>query len=215
MNNPVKVRFLNTANVDDHEFEVISEIIRTWGFTQPIHMEHAVFKKYILGRWLASALLKSYGVTQEQFRSMTLSNLGKPYIPNHPVSFNISHSGDLIVCAATRNSRIGVDIEHFHPINWKEYEDCFSSTEWRQISLSANPERLVLEYWTKKESLLKADGRGLQIALSNVVIEEDHGTIKKEEKKWYFKQIQIEGYACHVCKESPIANIVTEPMQDL
>ena len=215
MNSPVKVRFLNTANVDDHEFEVISEMIGTWGFMQPIHMEHAVFKKYILGRWLAYALLKSYGVTQEQFRSMTLSNLGKPYIPNHPVSFNISHSGDLIVCVATRNSKIGVDIEQVHPINWKEYEDCFSSTEWRQISLSANPERLVLECWTKKESLLKADGRGLQIALSNVIIEADRGTIEKEGKKWYFKQIQIEGYACHVCVELPIATIIIEPIQAL
>ena len=38
--------------------------------------------------------------------------LGKPLLPDHPeVSFNLSHSGDVLVVAITHGRRVGVDVE--------------------------------------------------------------------------------------------------------
>jgi phosphopantetheinyl transferase len=208
--NSISIRWLNIANVNNTEFRAISDEVKSWGGTPPSHTQEHVYKKYILGRWLASELLKKYGVTRKHFRNMALSSLGKPYIPNQAVSFNISHSGNFIICAAVEDGKIGIDIEELRPVEWKQYGDCFSILEWRTISFSDDPHQKLLELWTKKESLLKADGRGLQIALTDVVLEEEYGNIKGDEKKWHFRQIPIKGYTCHVCAEFEVADIDLE-----
>ena len=203
MSNRIRVLLFNSANVNDREFEDIGNIVRGWGFNPGIYMDQDVYKRFIIGRWLAFTLLKNYGVTRDQFVRMALSNLGKPYLPDHDVSFSISHSHDVVACAVTAVGRIGIDIEQVRPLIWEDYQDCFTLSEWENVVSAPDRERQVLEFWTMKESLLKADGRGLLLPLGDVVIHQDQGNIRQEEKNWYFKRIDIEGYTCHICTEFP------------
>lgn len=57
-----------------------------------------------------------------------------------------------------------------------------------------------------KESILKGDGRGLQVQLLDVVIEPD-------EKKWYFEAVPFEEYICHVSCEFPIREVTVEVVE--
>jgi 4'-phosphopantetheinyl transferase len=162
---------------------------------------------HLLGRWLVSKLLKDR--TPDPIGAVVSSSFGKPSIPG-TVSFNISHSKDLIVCAAAMHGEIGIDVEYKCPLDWQQYQDSFSSPEWIKISSDRDPASAFLERWTKKESLVKADGRGLRIPLQTVTLFERYGTIGTEQRKWYIVPVSFDGYFCHVSTEFPVAKIFLE-----
>lgn len=207
---PVLIRYLQSENVNDREFEQIRDEVSNWAVTPDNGMRQEVYKKHILGHWVAFNTLKTFGVTRDQLNRVAINQFGKPFIPGLRAFFNISHSGELIVCAASDQGEIGIDVEEMKAVDWIQYKDCFSIMEWRNISFANDSNRLLLELWTKKESLLKADGRGLQVPLTDVLLEEQYGVIKGEQKKWYFKPIPLRGYICNVCAEFQIEAVSVE-----
>ncbi|GHN02506.1 hypothetical protein WSM22_39950 [Cytophagales bacterium WSM2-2] len=199
----IVVYFLNSADVDEREMKSISEISVYWNLLSPHYRGDQVNKRFILGRWLAFHLLQTFGGTENEFKEMKLTSFGKPVLPKHPVSFNIAHSGDLLVCAASL-SNVGIDVEHLRPIDWKEYRSCFSPSEWYEISGATNPAFEVLQRWVQKESLLKADGRGLQVPMASVDLRKDVGKISDEDTLWYLHPLKISNdYTCCVCTDVP------------
>ncbi len=112
----------------------------------------------VLGAWLAvdpARLVFSYG---EQGRPELAS-------PSAGISFNVSHSGDIGLCAAGRGMKVGVDLEQldrrtdfetlmrsfFTPAEAASVESLSPRDRWHRF----------LGLWTAKEALLKAWGRGL------------------------------------------------------
>lgn len=202
----IKILYLNIPDSTGDGLAILPEEVRSArsdlyplaGRAQTVHL---------LGRWLVSKLLKdSAPDISGDFAS---SSFGKPYIEG-AVSFNISHSKNLIVCAAAMHGEIGIDVEYKCPLDWQQYQDSFSSSEWIKISSDRDPSSSLLECWTKKESLVKADGRGLQIPLQTVRLFEHYGTIGNEQKKWYIEPVAFDGYFCHVSTEFPVAKIFLE-----
>lgn len=91
---------------------------------------------------------------------------GKPYLssPDWEGEFSVSHSGNLIVCAATPSGRIGVDVERIRPVMNELIGECLSEQE-RKLWLAAPTEEerraLFFRLWTLKEAYLKFAGVGL------------------------------------------------------
>jgi 4'-phosphopantetheinyl transferase len=98
---------------------------------------------------------------------------GKPYLKDYQnFHFNISHSGDIVVCA-THNMPVGIDIERIREID--EYlriaEDYF--TEHEKNYITKNTDHMLsrfYEIWTLKESYIKCLGKGLSIPLKSFSI---------------------------------------------
>lgn len=133
---------------------------------------------------------------------------GKPYLKDYPnFNFNISHSGDFVVCAIDNNP-IGVDIEE---VKYIEYEDIaknfFTTNEFDYITKNDSYSSLsrFYEIWTLKESFIKCCGQGLAMPLKSFSIEVDkYESIKvvsnNEYKEHIFKMFDIElGYKLAVC----------------
>jgi 4'-phosphopantetheinyl transferase len=102
-------------------------------------------------------------------------NNGKPYLDSaigeHGVEFNISHSGDIVICAITRAGPVGIDIETakiMHDLRGFSRRflapEEFSSVNSRFFSEQS---RFFFRLWTLKEAYLKAIGSGLSIPLDN------------------------------------------------
>jgi len=98
---------------------------------------------------------------------------GKPEIVNAniPLRFNISHTNNLIICAVTLNHDIGCDVEYTERksdvlaiadrfFSQQEVEELFSLPK-------AEQRQRFFDYWTLKESYIKAWGQGLAIPLSD------------------------------------------------
>jgi 4'-phosphopantetheinyl transferase len=81
------------------------------------------------------------------------------------LQFNLSHSGDLAVCAIVRGTdQVGVDVEYVRPLDDLDAvaRAALSAAELARFEALAGPERLPAFYdaWTRKEALLKASGHG-------------------------------------------------------
>lgn len=90
---------------------------------------------------------------------------GKPRLSDDRVRFNLSHSGDLALCAVTRHREVGVDVEQIAPelADLRVAEAEFSESEiaaLRALPDDARPAEF-LALWTRKEAALKATGDGL------------------------------------------------------
>ena len=97
---------------------------------------------------------------------------GKPFLTDPPTAlrFNLSHSGEIVLCAVAWEREVGVDVERIRPgIDHAALaRRFFSPLEHEQ--LSSLPRALqpaaFFAAWTRKEALVKAWGVGLSLPLS-------------------------------------------------
>ena len=115
---------------------------------------------------LLAHVLARHGVTRREIE-LAENTHGKPYLIHRPdLHFNVSHSGDWVVCAVGPEE-LGVDVERCNPdaINVARR---FAPEEFAYIHGGACPEERTerfTEVWTLKESYVKFLGRGLAVAL--------------------------------------------------
>lgn len=96
---------------------------------------------------------------------------GKPYIKNHDLHFNISHSHNIILYAISKQYPVGIDVEFCKPdIDCLAVAEQFCSPheykELLQLPLNIRANRFY-QYWTRKEAFVKAMGLGLYYSLKN------------------------------------------------
>ncbi len=97
----------------------------------------------------------------------------KPEVVNAPLPlrFNISHTKNLITCAVTLTDDIGIDVENISRSNdiLSIAERYFSEQESTELFSLAEPKQpsRFFDYWTLKESYIKAWGLGLAIPLDD------------------------------------------------
>jgi len=97
----------------------------------------------------------------------------KPEIANPPLPlrFNLSHTYNFIACAVTLNNDIGLDVEHIARDNdiLAIADRYFSPSEVKELFSLPEPSQRsrFFDYWTLKESYIKACGLGLAIPLDH------------------------------------------------
>ncbi|MDX2322112.1 MAG: 4'-phosphopantetheinyl transferase superfamily protein [Moritella sp.] len=97
----------------------------------------------------------------------------KPEIVNPPLPlrFNISHTDNLIICAVMLNNDIGCDVENTQRtsdvLSIAKYS--FSEIEINDLLAQSTAQQTsrFFDYWTLKESYIKAWGLGLSIPLKD------------------------------------------------
>jgi 4'-phosphopantetheinyl transferase len=89
---------------------------------------------------------------------------GKPYDVKGRFFFNLSHSGDIVVCALSKYP-CGVDVEKIKDLSQGLIARMTEEEERAQISDSAT----AVALWCLKESYLKKTGKGLSGGLKTAV----------------------------------------------
>jgi 4'-phosphopantetheinyl transferase len=105
---------------------------------------------------------------------------GKPSLatPNQSgLEFNLSHSGDRLVIALTRDRQLGVDLERINPEMAEETSQEVVFTEEERRELASLPSDLALQgfftAWTRKEAFIKATGEGFSADLQSFTVTVD------------------------------------------
>lgn len=102
---------------------------------------------------------------------------GKPYLKayrnqdgcwhtENPICFNLSHSGERVMCAVS-DQEVGCDVERVKDVEFSVARRFFTSQEYEQLaSLCSYQEKkqMFFRIWTKKESYMKATGRGISLS---------------------------------------------------
>jgi 4'-phosphopantetheinyl transferase len=123
----------------------------------------------LIGELLARFSLCSGSEIKNEELFFSYSGKGKPSVHMHPeMHFNISHSGDRIVCAVG-DALIGIDVERIRKVNFHIAKRYFSPHECEDLfSLTVEDQlKYFFTLWTLKESYLKAIGEGLALNLNS------------------------------------------------
>jgi 4'-phosphopantetheinyl transferase len=101
----------------------------------------------------------------------------------------------------TLDGRIGIDIEKNTPIKKEFFKKWMTEDEWEAIDKAYCRNREFYKYWTIKESVLKADGRGLYAPLDAIRIEKDTAILGGN--IWNLREIFIDpDYICHLAADT-------------
>lgn len=118
------------------------------------------------------AILGRYLEVSPQSIQFQFNRHGKPALlaPGQAwLCFNLAHSGDLALCAATAGHEIGVDVEQIRPVDDmdKLVERFFAPGERAAFKGLSPAQKLPAFFagWTRKEAYIKAWGQGLSLPL--------------------------------------------------
>ena len=109
----------------------------------------------------------------------------------------------MILCAISENAPIGVDVEKIKPKTLDHFKSYFTVHEWQNITFNDNSIKRFYDLWTRKEAMIKADGRGLSIELSSFSCLGNN--VQIEGQNWYVNNFMIDKkYACAIAHKNDI-----------
>lgn len=151
-------------------------------------------QRYIISRVVLSRILARYlGCSAEEVK-YKIGKYGKPCLAQGldsgpgegakpPLVFNMSHSGEAVVCAVAASGWLGIDVEcEGRKLGFSDLaERFFAAEEVRQLRrLNQSPEdqrQLFFRIWTLKEAFIKAIGLGLSYPLQDFALKLDSSEI--------------------------------------
>lgn len=100
--------------------------------------------------------------TGEELPEICITDRGKPYFPDSPWHFSISHTTKHAFCALCKNN-VGLDAEELdRKVNLKLAEKTLSPSEKLQFDAAENKKKAFLTFWVLKEASVKLSGEGLR-----------------------------------------------------
>ena len=205
----IKILFIRVPSDEmyDEVFTFLQKKVSAECFDEARGFRHkGVAIRRMLGETLVGLALERYwGLLLGSYR-IARGEKGKPFIADREnIFFNISHSGDYVVCAVS-DSEIGVDIEKRSRARMEVAGRFFHKQEVRALEAVSGDERdrMFYDYWSVKESFLKYIGTGLTRPLNSFVVRFGENGISLQEGNkilpLHVYPCEVDaGYACYVC----------------
>lgn len=112
------------------------------------------------GRMLLAKLYRQ--ATGESLPEIHIAERGKPYFPDSPWQFSISHTKSWVFCALAEHP-VGIDAEELdRDINLRLAEKILSPGEKEQFDAAEDKRIALLKFWVLKEAAAKLSGEGLR-----------------------------------------------------
>lgn len=161
---------------------------------------------HLFGRLLLRKALIDQGFPDDVLCRLQKTAHGRPFV-SEDIDFNISHSGAYVVCAVTDSGRVGVDVQQKErTITIDDFKMFFCENEWKNIHASHNMYDLFFQLWSRKESLIKADGRGMSLPVNQIDVLKN--TVAVENKLWFIRNLDWDShYACSIATSMPTTTV--------
>jgi 4'-phosphopantetheinyl transferase len=175
--------------------------------------------RYLVTRGLVRSVLSRYAPVAPADWRFTENDYGKPSPANPPaqaleLSFNVTHTQGLVAIGVTRRAALGVDAENLltreAPIDVADRFFAPDETAALLALAAAGQHDRFFQYWTLKESYIKARGMGLSIPLDKFAFlfqSEQlldltvHPELGDAASRWRFWQYRLPGFLLAVCAE--------------
>ncbi|MEP6991552.1 MAG: 4'-phosphopantetheinyl transferase superfamily protein [bacterium] len=151
---------------------------------------------------------------------------GKPALAPgtaRPVSFNLSHSGDLVLIAIAQSGDVGVDVER-----WSDRLDtdllrlaefAFSTAEHAAVRAcdAASRRALFFDVWARKEAYIKARGHSVAAGLAHFDVPAEPGDPRPvtdrsrtaDEAPWWLHDLAPgDGYSAALAVDRPGVRVI-------
>lgn len=168
--------------------------------------------QYLITRALIRTTLSRYLIGVPEQWQFSTNPYGKPALyPEQNLFFNLSNTQTLIICALSRQRKIGIDVETLqHKTSTIDIAQRFFSRQEAEDLLNcpkSQQQQRFFQYWTLKEAYIKACGRGLSQALTQFSLSIDEekkrltlgfdASLNENPKHWscWLLQVSSEHYA--------------------
>jgi 4'-phosphopantetheinyl transferase len=158
---------------------------------------------FLVSRGLMRTMLARYARIKPEDLRFSKNPYGRPEIDDGnagtTLHFNLSHTDGLIACTVGWHRAIGVDVEDMQRrVEISKIADRFFTPGEREVLHAMDPgmkRSRFFDYWTLKESYLKARGTGLSVPLDRLGfhLSEDHrisvtfdDRLNEEPEHWRF-----------------------------
>lgn len=157
---------------------------------------------HLFARLMLRRGLQRYGYNEDILDYIQVTRYNRPFLDDH-TDFSISHSGRYVVCALGRNVRLGVDIElKNEQFDIESCGDIFHQGEREYLRHSPDKCDAIFRIWSRKESIIKADGRGLLLTLNQINCVPDE--IMLDNNKWFIATLPLHNdYSVALCANVP------------
>lgn len=205
----IRVKFFKIAPYPQVDHEKLIDAL-------PSFMQQKVSKykfpedriRSVMGKVLLKNLLTEEGYPANTLSQIKLDKFQRPFL-NGKIDFNISHSGDYVVCAVSKNNRVGIDIEKIRPINIPDFEYVLTPDELHQLLIDKDATATFYKIWTQKEAVIKANGKGLGISFTDIMLDQE--TAICENIKWNLTELHINyNYKSYIAVEKKDEINITE-----
>jgi len=154
-------------------------------------------------------LLRAGEYLQEKnflFSQLRYNSYGRPFLEGAG-DFNITHTDGLVACVRSKNCSVGIDVEKIRPMNLSEFTNIYTDKEWSIIHNSADPSKQFFHFWTRKEALIKADGRGMSLPLTDIEVINDEVMIG--ELPYFLQALKLDDqYHVHLATQGERPEVV-------
>lgn len=148
-------------------------------------------------------------ILSASFPQIAYKENGKPYFPDYAIGFNLSHSGDYVMCAIA-DEEIGCDIQALRPLRVDFVKKYYTDSEKEylqrkqaggQYPTTADYEKDVLRIFSAKESYMKYTGLGFRLDFRDIEVDLEQGLIRSLGKCAKLIEISIvpDGYVGMCC----------------
>ena len=144
---------------------------------------------HLFGKLLLAKAFSDWGISPEALNELEYDKNNRPFL-NQDIDFNISHSGEYVLCIIGRGLRVGIDIEDIKKTDLDNLHSTMSDAQWYSIKNSSNVYKTFLNYWAIKECVLKADGEGIKAKLDEMHVDKD--VVSLNGKIWYVKKLLLD-----------------------
>ena len=114
----------------------------------------------VVGEMLSKNMIAKWCNVSPESIVFDIGEHGKPFVVGLDVHFNVSHSGNMVVCAVNDKS-VGIDIERIREYKLDVAKRVCAETELDLIMQSNDPTDEFTRIWTAKEAYTKYLGIGL------------------------------------------------------
>jgi 4'-phosphopantetheinyl transferase len=144
---------------------------------------------HLFGRLLLRNAVIPHGYANDVLNSLRFSSAQKPFLDGK-IHFNISHSGRFVGCAISTDIVIGLDIEQKqYNIDFADFTNIFSNKELDYLDSSIDKTGTFYKLWTRKESVIKANGKGMAIDLKEVDVLSENTIVENE--RWFLRDLEL------------------------
>lgn len=197
MLNPfIKICAVNINSIDDNLYKYLLNLV---SFEKQEKIKKYRFKEDKLRTLCGDVLLRYilinfYDIKNEQI-AFYKNDYGKPFLKDLPFFFNISHSGEWVICAVS-NENIGADIEIIKHTNLSIGERFFSKEENEYLNNTSKEEKekAFFNIWTLKESYVKYIGQGLSMPLNSFSFKFERDLVKLHDSSNNIKNLNFRQY---------------------
>jgi 4'-phosphopantetheinyl transferase len=161
--------YIDHSSLNNNHSNIRDLLPKEIGMISDRYYYNADRTRFLCGKWLISYALSKEGYSMDELKNLKLDSYKRPYLCDE-IDFNISHSGNYVVCVISKNSRVGVDVEEVKDVDFNDFEFALSIKDREVIDNSENGFTEFFKIWTKKEAIAKANGKGLGLPLSEMNI---------------------------------------------